>query len=49
LKQAAPLVTPPFRLSRTPASIRHRAPLLDEHAGELLPKARARGAAKAKT
>jgi crotonobetainyl-CoA:carnitine CoA-transferase CaiB-like acyl-CoA transferase len=51
LKQAASLVTTPFRLSRTPASIRHRAPLLDEHADELVrePKARARRAAKAKT
>ncbi len=43
LKKPAPLVATPFKLSRTPASIRHRAPKLDEHTDALVrqPKARA--------
>ena len=49
LKKPAPLVATPFKLSRTPASIRHRAPKLDEHTEGLVPKASARRAAKAKT
>ena len=51
LKKPAPLVATPFKLSRTPASIRHRAPKLDEHTDALVrqPKGRARKAEKAKT
>ena len=49
LKKAAPLVATPFKLSRTPASIRHRAPKLDEHTAALVRKAPARKAEKAKT
>jgi crotonobetainyl-CoA:carnitine CoA-transferase CaiB-like acyl-CoA transferase len=48
LKKAAPLVATPFKLSRTPASIRHRAPKLDEHTEALVKKAKAR-AQRAKT
>jgi crotonobetainyl-CoA:carnitine CoA-transferase CaiB-like acyl-CoA transferase len=33
---AAPIMGPPFRLSKTPGPVRHRAPLLGEHPDEVL-------------
>lgn len=51
LKKLAPLVATPFKLSRTPASIRHRAPKLNEHTDVLVrqPKVRAQKVGTAKT
>ena len=34
--QPAPIMGPPFKLSKTPGTIRHRAPLLGEHTDEVL-------------
>ena len=48
LKKPAPLVATPFKLSRTPASIRHRAPQLDEHTDELVRQPKTRTPSKAK-
>ena len=36
LKQAAPIMTPPVKMSLTPPTIRHRAPTLGEHTDQLL-------------
>src|SRR6516165_1178332 len=36
LPQAAPIIETPFRMSATPGTIRHRAPLLGEHTDELM-------------
>lgn len=51
LKKPAPLVATPFKLSRTPASIRHRAPKLDEHTDAVVrqPKTRTQKVGAAKT
>jgi crotonobetainyl-CoA:carnitine CoA-transferase CaiB-like acyl-CoA transferase len=49
LKKPAPLVATPFKLSRTPASIRHRAPKLDEHTDALVRQPKSRAPRKAQT